>query len=87
MTIGITVVVLVSFPANLIGPMAMLMMGISAIWVYMDAKKIDIKKYKSNLGSPLELVIFTLVMWQLFLPLYLDLRYRIKHNLVPVREK
>lgn len=81
-------VVLLFLPEGLIEPISSLVVLLSAIWVYKDAKKFDTKKYKSNLGmSPFALGFWTFILWVIFFPGYLWLRYRIKNNLVPIREK
>ena len=54
---------------------------ISSIWVFIDARKIGAKDYKSRLSSwPVTLFFTTLVFWYVSLPSYLWLRYKIKNN-------
>lgn len=79
---------LLFLPAGIAKPITSLIVLLSAIWVYKDAQKFDTKKYKSNLGmSPSALALCTFILWIIFFPGYLWLRYRIKNNLVPIREK
>jgi len=88
LTIAIILIVLFLVPKELIDPVISLIILASAIWIYTDAKKLNTKIYQSNLGmSPLSLGIWTFILWAIFFPGYLWLRYRIKNNLVPVREK
>lgn len=86
LTIAI-IFVLFLLPDALIKPVLTMVILLSAIWVYNDAKKIDTKKYKSNLAmSPLALGIWTFILWLIFFPGYLWLRYRIKNNLIQTRD-
>lgn len=88
LTIAIILVVLFLVPKELIETAFTIIMLVSAIWVYMDAKKINAKIYKSNLGmSPFALGVWTFILWAIFFPGYLWLKYRIKNNLVPIRDK
>ena len=87
LTIFIVILVLM-LPKELSEPISYLIIGSCAIWVYIDAKKLNTYKYKSNIGvSALALGFWTLVVWVIIFPAYLGLRYRIKNNLVPLKEK
>jgi hypothetical protein len=74
-------------PERLVGLVSLLVVWGSAIWIYLDAEKLNTKQYKSNLGiSPIELSILTLFIWLIIFPAYLNFRYRIKNKLVEIRK-
>jgi hypothetical protein len=55
------------------------------VWVYFDAKKLDLERYRTALRYP-ELACFgTILMWIVVFPWYLAVRYRIKLGLQPLR--
>jgi membrane protein YdbS with pleckstrin-like domain len=85
--IGGLVILAFILPEGLIKPVVYIIHIVAAVWVYFDAKKLDTKKYKSNLGfSALFLAAFVLFIFEIFFPAYLGFRYRIKHNLVALRD-
>jgi hypothetical protein len=68
-------------PATISEVVANLMVCVCAIWVYFNAKKLDITKYKSNLSmSPLAIAFFTVFLWPIFFPAYLGLNWRIRNK-------
>ena len=63
-------------------------------WIYFNNNKLKPEKYKSNLGmssclrmSSWALSIWTYLLWPIFFPGYLWLRYRIINNHLTIREK
>jgi hypothetical protein len=82
------IIVLVLSPREISNPLASVIGLGSALWIYIDAGKLETKKYQSALGiSAGSLALFTILFWPILFPGYLSLRYKIKHNLVAVREK
>ncbi len=62
----------------------------SAIWVFFDAKKLDIKKYKaSNIGtaSPFWVAFFVAFFWILAMPIYISWRQKIINGKCPLKEE
>lgn len=75
-------------PKELINPIGTVMVLLSAAWIYKDAEKLNTQRYQSVLGiSPFVIAVCTAFVWPIFFPGYLWLRYRIKNNLLPIREK
>lgn len=73
-------------PEALISQIDALIAALSAIWVYNNAKKIDVQKYKSNLSmSPLALALWTFFVWPIFFPAYLGLVWRVKNDKQPLK--
>ncbi len=59
---------------------------LTTIWVYTDAVKIDLKKYKSNFGGPGSAAFFVFIIWIIAFPLYISTRQKIKEGKTPLRE-
>ena len=88
LTIAIIAIFIFFIPKELVRPIGNVLWLCSGAWVYFDAKKINPKKYQSNLGvDPAILAGLVILVWPIAFPGYLWLKYRIKHNLVPIRDK
>ena len=86
-SVGAVVVLGVLLPEEVADPIGLLLLLVSSVWVYRDAKKIQTYKYVSLLGtSPWVLAIFTFLLWILVFPGYLYLKYRIEHNMVALKK-
>jgi len=73
-------------PEEITSTITNLVVILSAVWVYNNAKKIEIEKYKSNLSmSPLAIAAWTLFLWPIFFPAYLGFNWRIKHGKQPLK--
>ena len=56
------------------------------LWVYFDARKVGLERYRTALRWP-ELACFgTILMWIVVLPWYLSVRHRIIKGEMPLRE-
>lgn len=56
------------------------------VWVYFDAKKVGLERYRTALRYP-ELACFgTILLWIVFLPWYLSVRNKITKGEMPLRE-
>ncbi len=87
LTIAIVAILVLYVPKEASDAVNTLLVLFSVIWIYNDAKKIDIKKYKSNLSmSPLAYSVWTVILWVIFFPAYLGLRWRIKNGKQPLKQ-
>ena len=60
----------------------------TAIWITIDSKKIEIKKYKSGISyGPVILFFATLLLWIVAFPWYLIVRERIKSGRAVLKEE
>ncbi|EKD23641.1 MAG: hypothetical protein ACD_81C00208G0002 [uncultured bacterium] len=60
---------------------------LSAVWVYLDARKLEIGKYKANLfgRGPISYAWVTLIIWPIALPNYISFRQKIKDGKIPLK--
>lgn len=59
----------------------------TSLWIAIDSKKIEIKKYKSGISyGPVLLFIATLLLWIVAFPWYLIVRERIKSGKAHLKE-
>ena len=57
---------------------------VTSIWIYIDAKKLDVEKYKSFYAMPpILLATWTWPFWFITLIGYLNLKYKIKSQAAP----
>lgn len=63
---------------------------ISAIWVYYDSKKLDIRKYKKIVLSPSTTPFGTAgivwILWPITFPMYISWRYRAINGKILLKE-
>ena len=59
----------------------------SAIWVYFDARKLQIQKYKPTLfgRGPISYALITSMLWIVLFPVYISFRQKIKDGKIPLR--
>jgi len=87
LTIAIISALLFFVPSEISEVVANLMVILSGVWIYNNAKKLEIQKYKSNLSmSPLAYTIWTVLLWPIFFPAYLGFRWRIKNGKQPLKD-
>ena len=61
---------------------------VTAIWVYFDARKLQIQKYKPTLfgRGPISYAWITGILWIVLFPAYISFRQKIKDGKVPLRD-
>jgi hypothetical protein len=64
---------------------ALMIIG-SALWVYFDARKLELSKYRTGLVSPEVVTIGCLGLWLIAFPWYLSARHKIANGLLPLKE-
>lgn len=58
----------------------------SALWVYFDAKRLGLSRYRTGLLSPEVATIGCVGLWIIAFPWYLSARHKIMHGLLPLKE-
>ncbi|HEV7588973.1 MAG TPA: hypothetical protein VGO40_12725 [Longimicrobium sp.] len=58
----------------------------SALWVYFDARKLGLSRYRTGLIGPEVATIGCLGVWIIAFPWYLSARHKILHGLLPLKE-
>ena len=58
----------------------------TALWVYFDAKRLDLSRYKTGLLNPEVATIGCVGLWIVAFPWYLSARHKIMHGLLPLKE-
>ncbi len=58
------------------------------VWVYVDAQKLQIQKYKPSLfgRGPISHALVTGIFWLVLFPVYISYRQKIKDGKVPLRD-
>ena len=64
---------------------ALMVIG-TALWVYFDAKRLGLSRYRTGLINPEIATIGCFAMWILVFPWYLSARRRIGLGLLPLKE-
>ncbi|HEX8830838.1 MAG TPA: hypothetical protein VF705_06720 [Longimicrobium sp.] len=57
----------------------------TALWVYFDAKKLDLGRYRTGLINPEVVTIGCFLMWIIAFPWYLSARHRITRGQMPLK--
>jgi|GEM_PF-1183699 len=57
----------------------------TALWVYFDAKKLGLARYRTGLLNPEVTTIGCFMMWIVAFPWYLSVRHKIKNGQMPLR--
>ncbi|HET7228890.1 MAG TPA: hypothetical protein VFJ16_02680 [Longimicrobium sp.] len=57
----------------------------TALWVYFDAKKLDLARYRTGLINPEVVTIGCFLMWIVAFPWYLSARHKIKLGQMPLK--
>jgi len=63
---------------------ALVVIGTS-LWVYFDAKKLDLGRYRTGLVNPEVVTIGCFMMWIIAFPWYLSTRHRITRGEMPLK--
>jgi hypothetical protein len=58
----------------------------TAVWVYFDARKLELSRYRTGLIGPEVASLGCVGVWIIAFPWYLSARHRIKHGLLPLKE-
>jgi len=58
----------------------------TALWVYFDAKRLGLSRYRTRLVNPEVATIGCFAMWILVFPWYLSARRKIVQGLLPLKE-
>ncbi len=68
--------ILFTMPSKLAEQLALLIAGVSAVWVYRDAKQLGIQKYRktwlSPSTTPLGAASIVLILWIVAFPMYIS---------------
>jgi hypothetical protein len=64
---------------------AFLVIG-TALWVYFDARRLDLARYRTGLMNPEVVTIGCFLMWIVAFPWYLHTRHRIGLGVQPLKE-
>ena len=58
----------------------------TAVWAAVDSKRLQMHKYKSGIGlKPAGIFLGVLLLWIIGFPWYLSARYKVRHNLMPLK--
>ena len=58
----------------------------TALWVYFDAKRLGLSRYRTGLLNPEVATIGCLGLWIIAFPWYLSARHKIRLGLLPLKE-
>ena len=58
----------------------------TALWVYFDARRLGLSRYRTGLINPEVATIGCFGVWIIAFPWYLSARHRILHGLLPLKE-
>jgi hypothetical protein len=64
---------------------ALMVIG-TALWVYFDAKRLGLSRYRTGLLNPEVATIGCLGLWIIAFPWYLSARHKIRLGLLPLKE-
>jgi hypothetical protein len=67
-------------------PLAAFMVIGTSLWVYFDAKRIGLSRYRSGLVNPEVVTIGCFLMWIVAFPWYLNTRHRILLGIQPLKD-
>ena len=74
-----------SVAANLPALPAFMVIG-TALWVYFDARRVGLSRYRTGLLNPEVATIGCFAVWIVAFPWYLSARHKILHGLLPLKE-
>jgi hypothetical protein len=57
----------------------------TSLWVYFDAKKLDLGRYRTGLMNPEVVTIGCFLMWIIAFPWYLSARHKITRGQMPLK--
>ena len=89
MIVGV-ILIAVFLPATIVKPIVFAIVFGSAIWAFIDSKKLGIEKYKKT-ALTLSTTSFgtAFVVWLLWIiafPMYISWRYRVMNGKIPLKE-
>lgn len=88
--VGGVLVVIMLLPSSLAKPFAGIVLWGSAIWVFVDARKLEIGKYKKTAlslsDSPFGSAFVVLLLWIIAFPMYISYRQKIINGRIPLKE-
>ena len=58
----------------------------SALWVYFDARRVGLSRYRTGLINPEIATIGCFAVWIIAFPWYLSARHKIANGLLPLKE-
>ncbi|HET7461499.1 MAG TPA: hypothetical protein VFJ82_09620 [Longimicrobium sp.] len=58
----------------------------TSLWVYFDAKKLDLGRYRTGLMNPEVVTIGCFLLWIIAFPWYLSARDKIRRGTMPLKE-
>jgi hypothetical protein len=64
---------------------ALMVIG-TALWVYFDARRLGLSRYRTGLINPEIATIGCFGLWIIAFPWYLSARHKIVHGLLPLKE-
>lgn len=83
-------IIIFTFPAQILKPLLLIVVVGSAIWVYTDSKKLEIAKYKKTAlslsSSPFGAAFVVWLLWIIAFPMYISWRQRVKDGKIPLKE-
>lgn len=87
--VGGALIIMFLLPVNLKKSFATIVVFVSAVWVFIDANKLVVEKYKKTAlslsDSPLGSAFVVLILWPIAFPMYISYRQRIMEGKVPLR--
>ena len=88
----VAAVLLVAFflPSDTAKPVITLGVFATSVWAYLDSKKLGIERYQKTWltpsATPSGVFAVCFLLWIVAFPMYITFRYRIKHNLIPLKQ-
>ena len=87
--VGLVFIVLF-LPVEVIEPLLFVIIASSAVWVYIDAKKLNTEKYKRTFLSPpawpFGAAFMVFMLWIIVFPMYISYRKKIINGEIPLKE-
>lgn len=88
MVVGVILVV-VLLPSGIVKPILLLLVSGSAIWAFIDSKKLGIEKYKKTAlslsSTPFGTAFIVWILWIIAFPMYISWRYRVMNGRIPLK--
>jgi len=88
MIVGV-ILVAVFLPTGIAKPILLVLVFGSAIWTYVDSKKLGIEKYKKTAlslsSSPFGTAFVVWILWIIAFPMYISWRYRVMNGKIPLK--
>jgi hypothetical protein len=88
--LGGVIVVAIFLPTEIVKPLLGIMVFGSAIWAYIDSKKLGIEKYKKIALTPSTrsygVFFIVWILWAIAFPMYISWRYRAINGRIPLKE-